>query len=139
MNPTWAQVEAASSCLRSAWATATSPSASAVTAPAQAVTGAPQPEAASSGSKRSSRYAPAATIVAECSSAETGLGPSIARDSQKLNGSCADLPSAASTTPTVITVSHGRVACAKLARARLPARRPSPLRRPRTGPDQPLG
>jgi DNA-binding FrmR family transcriptional regulator len=46
-------------------------------------------------------------MVAECSSAETGLGPSIARDSQKLKGNCADLPSAASTTPTVITVSHG--------------------------------
>ena len=55
MNPIWAQVEAASSCLRSSWATATSPSASAVTAPVQAATGPPQPEAASSGSVRSSR------------------------------------------------------------------------------------
>src|SRR6266700_7036722 len=120
MNPTWAQVEAASNCLRSAWATATSPSASAVTAPAQAVTGAPQPDATSSGWVRSSRYAPAATMVAECSSAETGLGPSIARDSQKLNGNCADLPNAASTTPAVITASHGRAACGRAARARLP-------------------
>ncbi|MGH4022700.1 MAG: hypothetical protein ACRDT0_26385 [Pseudonocardiaceae bacterium] len=33
---------------------------------------------------------PAATIVAGCRSAETGLGPSMARESQKCSGSCTD-------------------------------------------------
>jgi hypothetical protein len=33
-------------------------------------------------------------MVAECSSAETGVGPAIAEGSQVWNGSCADLPSA---------------------------------------------
>ncbi len=59
-------------------------------------------------------------MVAECSSAETGLGPSIARDSQNDNGSCADLPSAASTTPAVTTSSHGGDARGRPARARPP-------------------
>lgn len=42
-------------------------------------------------------------MVAECSSAETGLGPSIAPDSHPENGSCADLPNAANTTPALST------------------------------------
>ncbi len=77
-------------------------------------------------------------MVAECSSADTALGPSIARDSQKLNGSCADLPNAASTTPMVITVSHGGAASGRLARARLPAppatAAPAATYRPRSAP-----
>src|SRR5260370_1011245 len=133
MNPICAPVEAASSCFRSVWATATSPSTSAVAAPVQATAGSPHPDAASSGPVRSSRYAPAATMEAECSSAETGLGPSIARDSQNDQGSCADLPNAASTTPAATTSSHagdarGRPAPAvpPLARDRPPPAPPPP-------------
>ena len=40
--------------------------------------------------------APAATSVAECSSAETGVGPAMARISQSCRGTWADLPMAAS-------------------------------------------
>ena len=118
MKPTCALVEAASSCLRSVCAMATNPSASAVTTPTQATVGSPQADATSSGCNRNSRYAPAATMVAECSSAETGLGPCIARDSQKENGSWADLPRAATTIPAVTTDSHGATACGRSARAR---------------------
>ena len=44
-----------------------------------------------------------ATMAAECNSALTGLGPSIARDSQNENGSWAALPSAATRTPAATT------------------------------------
>ena len=44
-----------------------------------------------------------ATIAAECSSALTGLGPFIAPESQKEKGSCAALPSAATTIPAAAT------------------------------------
>ena len=47
-----------------------------------------------------------ATMAAECSSALTGLGPSIARDSQNENGSWAALPSAATSTPAATTCRH---------------------------------
>ncbi|CAO0832388.1 hypothetical protein SMICM17S_03267 [Streptomyces microflavus] len=87
MNPIWEQVDAANNCLRSVCATATRPRATAVTAPVQATASLPQPDASSSGPVLRSRYAPATTIVAECSRAETGLGPCMARDSQKLKGS----------------------------------------------------
>ena len=42
-------------------------------------------------------------MAAECSSAETGLGPSMARASQKENGSWAALPRAATSTPAAAT------------------------------------
>ena len=38
------------------------------------------------------RYTPAATIVAACISALTGVGPSIASGSHTWNGNCADFP-----------------------------------------------
>ncbi len=120
MNPICAQVDAASSCLRSVCATATSPISRAVAAPTHATAGAAHPVAASSGASRSSRYAPAATIVAECRSAETGLGPRIACDSQKDSGSCADFPSAATTNPAATTCSHGPCAAGRSASASEP-------------------
>ena len=46
----------------------------------------------STGKKRPTRYTPAATIVAECTSAETGVGPSIASGNQTKSGTCALLP-----------------------------------------------
>ena len=45
-------------------------------------------------------------MAAECSSADTGLGPSMARESQNENGSCAALPSAATSTPAATTSSQ---------------------------------
>ena len=56
---------------------------SAVTAPTQAIVSLATPEACSTGKKRASRYTPAATIVAEWISAETGVGPSMASGNQK--------------------------------------------------------
>ncbi len=117
MNPTCAQVEAASSCFRSRCAHATAPSATAVAAPSQTAVSAPQPDSCSSGESRSSRYPPAATIVAECSSALTGLGPAMAPESQNENGSCADLPAAASSTPAVTASSHGPGSAASRSRS----------------------
>ena len=43
------------------------------------------------GAMRSTRYTPAFTMVLECSSADTGVGATIAPSSQLENGSCADL------------------------------------------------
>ena len=48
-------------------------------------------EAANRNDVETKRYTPAATIVAACSSAETGVGPSIASGSQTCSGNCADL------------------------------------------------
>ena len=76
-------------------------------APAQDTSASAHPVAASSGWTRISRYAPAATMVAECSRADTGLGPAIARASQNENGSCADFPSADTTIPAATRSRQG--------------------------------
>ena len=61
------------------------------------------------------KIAPAATKVAECSKAETGVGPAMARCSQSCIGVCADLPMAAinNKIPTSMEVGPSRV-CAIL-------------------------
>src|SRR5690606_2124033 len=41
------------------------------------------------------RNTPAATIVAACNNADTGVGPAIASGSHTYNGNCADLPTVA--------------------------------------------
>ena len=56
------------------------------------------------GLERAIRYTPAVTIVAAWMSAETGVGPSIASPSQDCNGTCADLPQAASNSSRPIAV-----------------------------------
>jgi hypothetical protein len=43
---------------------------------------------------RHNMYTPAATIVAACINALTGVGPSIASGNQTCSGNCADLPTA---------------------------------------------
>ena len=58
-----------------------------------------------------------ATMAAECSSALTGLGPFIAPESQKENGSCAALPRAATRIPAAITCRHGLSAAGRADRA----------------------
>src|SRR6478735_12226680 len=58
-----------------------------------------------SGALRAIRYTPAVTIVAAWMSADTGVGPSIASPSQDCNGTCADLPQAASSSASPIAVS----------------------------------
>ena len=57
---------------------------------------------------RATRYTPATTIVAEWTSALTGVGPSMASGSQTWSGNCADLPMAPrknNTAAAVMTVS----------------------------------
>ena len=51
------------------------------------------------GWNRTSRKIPATTIVLECSSAETGVGPSIADGSHGWRPNCADFPVAAINRP----------------------------------------
>jgi hypothetical protein len=103
MNPICAEVDAANNCLTSRCQIATRPSRTAVATPIPAAAESAQPVVRNRGSMRSRRNEPAATIVAECRSALTGLGPSIARDSQNENGSCADFPAAATTSPAATT------------------------------------
>ena len=51
------------------------------------------------------KYTPAATIVAACIRAETGVGPSIASGNHTCNGNCDDLPIAPRNRPTPANVS----------------------------------
>ena len=90
ISPYWLEVEAASSRFRSRSARAISPVTTAVMPPTR-----PTARSATDGSigaTRISRIAPAATSVAECNSADTGVGPAMARCNQSCNGTCADLP-----------------------------------------------
>ena len=56
-------------------------------------------ECSNNGNKRAIKNTPAVTIVAECSSVETGVGPSIASESHACSGSCADLPTMPASSP----------------------------------------
>jgi hypothetical protein len=84
-----------------------------------------------SGSARTMRNTPAATIVAACSRAETGVGPSIASGSQMCSGNCADLPTTAKKSISVTNVATGVTAVHS---KRPSARRAStrPIRKPRS-------
>src|SRR5699024_6694667 len=65
--------------------------------------------AENSGKALISSTIPAATMVAECSSAETGVGPFIAAASQLWKGTWADLPAAANSSASAPTCE--RLAC----------------------------
>src|ERR687891_559776 len=65
---------------------ATTPPAIAVTIPTTATAGPNQLTDSNDGASRTRMYAPAATIVAECSSADTGVGPAIAEKSHGEKG-----------------------------------------------------
>src|SRR6188768_465549 len=64
----------------------------AVTAPIQSITSPVAGASSNNGCARTTKYTPAATIVAACSSADTGVGPSIASGNHTCSGNCADLP-----------------------------------------------
>ena len=55
-----------------------------------------------SGKNRATKNTPAVTIVAECISADTEVGPSIASGNHEWNGNCADLPMAPNRNPSAI-------------------------------------
>ena len=57
------------------------------------------------GKSRTAKYTPAATIVAACIKAETGVGPSMASGSQMWSGNCDDFPMAPRNKPTPAKVS----------------------------------
>ena len=52
------------------------------------------------GKNRATKNTPAATIVAACIKALTGVGPSIASGSHVCSGNCADLPTAPANIPS---------------------------------------
>ncbi|OPX61015.1 MAG: hypothetical protein A4E29_01015 [Methanomassiliicoccales archaeon PtaB.Bin134] len=66
-----------------------------VTPPIRAMAALRDGDPARLGDIRIRRYTPRLTIVAECSSAETGVGATIAPSNQDWNGACADLVRAA--------------------------------------------
>src|SRR5256885_3902860 len=85
---------------------------SAVIEPTQGITSRVSGAWAKSGSARTTTKTPAATIVAAWSSAETGVGPSIASGSQTCSGNCADLPITAKNTSSVTQVTTRVDGCA---------------------------
>ena len=93
MKPSWLEVDAASMRFKSGCASAVTPVTRIVSPPMAAT--AVSIGAENRGAERINRMTPAATRVAECSKAETGVGPSMASCSQPWNGTCADLPIAA--------------------------------------------
>lgn len=95
MSPSWLDVEKATIFLMSFWVSAQVAVYRVVSAPKHK-----QPESASvlssiSGWRRIKRKMPATTIVLECSSADTGVGPSMADGSHGCRPNWADLPAAA--------------------------------------------
>src|SRR5919106_6648158 len=86
INPYWADVEPARARLICDCVAATTPPAIAVTIPTIATAGPNQLTDSNDGASRTRMYAPAATIVAECSRADTGVGPAIAEKSHGENG-----------------------------------------------------
>src|SRR5574338_51777 len=120
IRPYWADVEPARARLASVWSSATTPPEIAVARPMPATTGPNQGTAANSAPRRMSTYTPAATSVAECSRAETGVGPAIAAKSHGENGICADLAAAARTTPAAITETASVLASPSALNAKVP-------------------
>ena len=104
MYPSWLTVEYASTRLMSGCMIATVPAASAVNPPTHATTVNASGAASRNGCARHRRNTPAVTIVAAWISADTGVGPSIASGSQRCNGNCALLPTAASRSRSAIAV-----------------------------------
>ena len=66
-------------------------------------------ESSNTGKKRATRNTPAATIVAACISALTGVGPSMASGSQEWSGNCADFPTAPANIPRAIHIATPEV------------------------------
>ena len=76
----------------------------AVTPPMIATVSIAAGDASNTGKNRATRKTPAATIVAACISALTGVGPSIASGSQVWSGNCADLPTAPAKIPSETSI-----------------------------------
>ena len=78
----------------------------AVNAPTPAITNIVVSDSLMNGNNLTSKNTPAATIVAECTNALTGVGPSIASGNQVWKGNCADLPIAPDNIPrvTIVTI-----------------------------------
>ncbi len=88
----------------SSWARAASPEPTIVTAAMTAMTTSVAWEDVKTGSRRATKYTPAATIVAAWISAETGVGPAMASGSQVCSGNCADLPATPARSSSPISV-----------------------------------
>ena len=99
ISPSWLDVEKAMIFLMSFWIRAHNAVKRAVIAPRHSKMDCASLLFSVSGWKRISRKIPATTIVLECSSAETGVGPSIAEGSHGCRPNWADFPVAASARP----------------------------------------
>ena len=88
----------------SGWMIATVPASNAVIPPTHATTVIASLLTSRNACARHSRNTPAVTIVAAWMRADTGVGPSIASGSQRCNGICALLPTAAASNSSAIAV-----------------------------------
>src|SRR5215471_4221794 len=95
MYPSWATVEKAMPFLKFVWKKLAALAAIAVATPISAIQKLTLGARASSACVLTSRYTPAATIVAAWIRALIGVGPAMAFGSQKYSGPCADLAAAA--------------------------------------------
>src|SRR5690625_4864030 len=105
MYPIWDMVEAARAFLMSSLEVPTIAPNSSVTAPTITTTSCAAGAASKIAPARTIRYTPAVTMVAAWISADTGVGPAMASPSQACSGTWADLPQAASSSVSPITVS----------------------------------
>ena len=76
----------------------------AVMPPTIATTAIAEGEESNMGKNLPTKKTPAATIVAACMSALTGVGPSMASGSHVCKGNCPDFPTAPTNMPTAISV-----------------------------------
>ncbi|MCH1932227.1 hypothetical protein L9G16_18915, partial [Shewanella sp. A25] len=95
IRPRWLELEKANIFLMSFWDRAQIYGNNVVRAPRQSIVVKIKLLLVVRGWNRTSRKIPATTIVLECSSAETGVGPSIADGSHGWRPNCADFPVAA--------------------------------------------
>lgn len=99
IRPSWLDVEKAMIFLMSFWVRAQIAVNNVVRAPRQSIVVKIKLLLVVRGWNRTSRKIPATTVVLECSSAETGVGPSIADGSHGWRPNCADFPVAAINRP----------------------------------------
>ncbi len=104
MYPSCETVEYAKTPLRSLLHSAMVAPSRAVNPPMTAMVTSTQGESWNTGNMRTTRYTPEVTMVAACTSADTGVGPAIASGSQTNSGNCADLPNAPSMSSSGIQV-----------------------------------
>lgn len=113
INPNWLEVENATIFLMSFWVSAQAAVNSVVRAPMERHRDSAVWLFSNKGWNRISKKIPATTIVLECNSADTGVGPSMAAGNHGWSPNCADLPIAARIRPSrgSIELSYNKKIC----------------------------